>query len=103
MITISKINIKFTVVSDENTITGKRSSIFNNETFTYTEDDNTLVKFNIKKEILERENNDILIKYDLKKEKASIFLKELNKYIYPNIIIKDKDIGNSNVNIVFCI
>ncbi len=60
MIHISKQNIKYTIISNEQTLTGKRSSIFNNEIITYKEDESTLVKFNIKKELLERENNNII-------------------------------------------
>lgn len=101
MIHISKQNIRYTIISNEQTHTGKRSSIFNSETITYKENEETLVKFNIKKELLERENNDILIKYDFKKKEASIYLKELNNYIYPKLIIKEKTINKDKIDILF--
>lgn len=103
MVYISKKNINFTVKSDETILTGERTSIFNNEIITYKEDENTLIKFNLKKETLIRENNDILIEYNFKEKKAKIFIKELSKEIYPKLSIIQKNINKELVDITFTI
>ncbi len=103
MISISKVNLKYKIISDEEKKEEKLSGIFNNGRIVYKEDTNTKMTIDLKKESLERENNDILIKYDFSNEEATIYLKDLNKTLTPKLEVKSKEITDNSMNIMFYI
>lgn len=99
---MAKINIKVSILQDNNknvfTTIGHYQE--QNKILTYKEKDNTLVTYDYAKNILTRNNQNLLMKYQFIKNKGTIgtiLIKALNRYldidIYTEkIIIDDKNI-----------
>ncbi len=95
-----KINIQATIknVSDNSIV--KTSAIIQDDTIKYKEDDKTIVKFNYRTNELNRENDELKMRYlfsNRKKTIGTIAIKELAKTL--NIQISTKKIKRKDYNI----
>lgn len=92
-----KLNIKVTVINDEDRQSFITNAIIQDEVLKYKERDNTTVIYDYKNNSLFRENNELRMEYSFNNEKGNIFIKELNKEL--NIDIKTKKIERKNNDI----
>lgn len=91
-----KIKIQVTIQSKEQKINEEYKAIYieQDKIIKYLEKENTKVEFDMKELILKRENNELKMLYDFKKEKGSIYIKELKKTLdveIKHIEIKQKE------------
>ncbi len=95
-----KINIKVSISDDTNNDSYEIKSIIQDEIIKYKEKDNTLVKYDLNKNILTRENDNLRMEYVFDKEnetEGNIFIKELNNNI--KILINTNKLNRINNNI----
>lgn len=103
---MAKINIKVSILQDKNknvfTTIGHYQE--HNKILTYKEKDNTLVTYDYTKNILTRNNQDILMKYQFIKNKVTtgtILIKDFNKYVDLDIYTDKIIIDNQNIEIQY--
>lgn len=104
------IDIKISISNNETTENYETKAIIQNNIIKYKEKDNTIVKYNLEENILNRENTKLRLNYIFKLKNntiGKIFSKELNKEVsiniftnkiqrkYNNIII-EYEIDNTN-------
>ena len=92
-----RLNIKVTVINDEETQEFITNAIIQDEILKYKERDNTTVIYDYKNNSLFRENNELRMDYSFNSGKGNIFIKGLNKKL--NIKIKTKKIERK-INII---
>ena len=95
-----KINIKVSISDNTNNDSYEIKSIIQDEIIKYKEKDNTLVKYDLNKNILTRENDNLRMEYVFNKEnetEGTIFIKELNNNI--KILINTYKLIRINNNI----
>ena len=94
-----KINIKVSISDNTNNDSYEIKSIIQDEIIKYKEKDNTLVKYDLNKNILTRENDNLRMEYVFNKEnetEGTIFIKELNNNI--KILINTNKLNRINNN-----
>ena len=82
------IDIKISISNNETTENYETKAIIQNNIIKYKEKDNTIVKYNLEENILNRENTKLRLNYIFKlknKKIGKIFSKELNKEVSINI------------------
>ena len=95
-----KINIKVSISDNTNNDSYEIKSIIQDEIIKYKEKDNTLVKYDLNKNILTRENDNLRMEYVFNKgneTEGTIFIKELNNNI--KILINTNKLNRINNNI----
>ena len=94
-----KINIKVSISDNTNNDSYEIKSIIQDEIIKYKEKDNTLVKYDLNKNILTRENDNLRMEYVFNKgneTEGTIFIKELNNNI--KILINTNKLNRINNN-----
>jgi len=82
------IDIKISISNNETTENYETKAIIQNNIIKYKEKDNTIVKYNLEENILNRENTKLRLNYIFKLKNntiGKIFSKELNKEVSINI------------------
>lgn len=76
------------------------NSTINNDIIKYNEIDNTKVSYDLNKNILERDNDDLHMIYDFNNKKGTILIKEMNRELELSIenINIERDKNNIKVN-----
>lgn len=102
---MSKVKIKVSVNDD---IEKEYNAIYleKEKLLTYKEEDNTLVKFNYKDNILIRENDSIFMQYKFVNKKTSknkIFIKDLKQYLDITLFTKSILVKDNIINITYVI
>lgn len=102
---MSKVKIKVSVNDD---IEKEYNAIYREKEklLTYKEEDNTLVKFNYKDNILIRENDSIFMQYKFVNKKTSknkIFIKDLKQYLDITLFTKSILVKDNIINITYVI
>lgn len=102
---MSKVKIKVSVNDD---IEKEYNAIYleKEKLLTYKEEDNTLVKFNYKDNILIRENDSIFMQYKFVNKKTSknkIFIKDLKQYLDITLFTKNILVKDNIINITYVI
>lgn len=92
-----KLNIKVTVINDEEKQSFITNAIIQDEVLKYKERDNTTVIYDYKNNSLFRENNELRMEYSFNNGEGNIFIKELNKKL--NLDIKTNKLERKNNNI----
>lgn len=101
-----KIDIKVTISSDNNNNSYKIKSIIQDDIIKYREQDNTLVKYDLNKNLLIRENDNLRMEYLFDKDnvtEGNIFIKELNNNVNVLINTNKLDRINNNIDIEYVI
>lgn len=102
---MSKVKIKVSVNDD---IEKEYNAIYREKEklLTYKEEDNTLVKFNYKDNILIRENDSLFMQYKFVNKKTSknkIFIKDLKQYLDITLFTKSILVKDNIINITYVI
>jgi len=101
---MSKLNIKVTIDSQNTKEEFITPAMIQDNIIKYQEKDKTLVKFDYKKNLLTRENQDLRMNYCFHKERkciGKIYVKELNREIEVEITTTKLTKKNNNVEIGF--
>lgn len=102
---MSKVKIKVSVNDD---IEKEYNAIYREKErlLTYKEEDNTLVKFNYKDNVLIRENDSLFMQYKFVNKKTSknkIFIKDLKQYLDITLFTKSILVKDNIINITYVI
>ena len=102
---MSKVKIKVSVNDD---IEKEYNAIYREKEklLTYKEEDNTLVKFNYKDNILIRENDSLFMQYKFVNKNTSknkIFIKDLKQYLDITLFTKSILVKDNIINITYVI
>lgn len=102
---MSKVKIKVSVNDD---IEKEYNAIYREKEklLTYKEEDNTLVKFNYKDNIIIRENDSLFMQYKFVNKKTSknkIFIKDLKQYLDITLFTKSILVKDNIINITYVI
>lgn len=96
-----KLNIKITVINDEEKQSFITNAIIQDEVLKYKERDNTTVIYDYKNNSLFRENNELRMEYSFNSGKGNILIKELNKELNVDIKIKKLERKNNDIEIEY--
>ena len=79
------------------------NSTINNDIIKYNEIDNTKVSYDLNKNILERDNDDLHMIYDFNNKKGTILIKEMNRELELSIENIDIERNKNNVRVSYTI
>lgn len=101
-----KKSISYKIINNKETISHTTTGILQDNILKYKEKDHTIVHFYYDKNILERENNDLKLRYIFKekeKTKGIIHIKEYNKDLEVDITTKSIKQKNDSLEIDYII